>query len=155
MTKNRKSDVAAKNAFIKHLQDNGFTAKIAASPTDIIAERDGETWYFEIKMTKTSNDNSYFGAATLTEWHQALLTPEHFRFVVAHTDETETHFSFKEYTPKEFMSFSTVPPFKIFFSIPPSGQQTPPERKRRTAVVANEDILKQLDDFYSELKKKM
>ena len=113
--KNKKSDVLAKRAFIKELKTRGFQARVTGAPADITATCDGQTWYFEIKMTKRSD--LYFGAATLTEWKQAMDDPEHFRFVVAKTDEVESSFEFIEYTPAEFMEFSTIPPFKIFFSI--------------------------------------
>lgn len=112
---NKKSDVKAKAAFVKVLEERGFQAKVVSKPADIVATKDGQTWYFEIKMTKQKE--AYFGAATLTEWEQAMADPSHFRFVVAKTDETESEFEFLEYTPEEFMAFSTIPPFKIFFNI--------------------------------------
>ena len=112
---NKKSDEKAKTEFVKKLHERGLDAAVVSSPADIRATKDGETWYFEIKMTKRTD--VYFGAATLTEWRQALADPEHFRFVVAQTDEIEEIFEFLEFTPEEFMEYSTVPPFKIFFSI--------------------------------------
>ena len=60
---NKRSDVNAKNEFVKLLQDRGFEASVVSKPADIIATKDGQTWYFEIKMTKRTDD--YFGAATL------------------------------------------------------------------------------------------
>jgi len=81
MMKNLKSDIGAKGAFRRELLSRGFEARIAKSPADIVATKDGRTWYFEIKMTRRTD--TYFGAATLTEWAQALADPDHFRFVVA------------------------------------------------------------------------
>lgn len=49
--KNKKSDVLAKQAFIKELETRGFQARVTGAPADITATRNGETWYFEIKMT--------------------------------------------------------------------------------------------------------
>lgn len=156
MSKNKKSDAAAKNAYIKCLEAEGYNnAHISASPADIIAEKNGETFYFEIKMTKTANGKAYFGAATLTEWHQALQTPEHFWFVVAYTDEEEKKFTFKKFTPDEFMLFSTIPPFKIFFNIPASGIPKVPSaksKKRKTSVPATKEVLTALDVFYQNMK---
>lgn len=44
---NSKSDVKAKAAFIKHLQEDGFqNAKVISSPSDIRAEKDGKEWFF-------------------------------------------------------------------------------------------------------------
>lgn len=156
MPKNKKSDVAAKQAYVAFLEKKGYTAHIASSPADIVAEKDGKIYYFEIKMTKTSKDTAYFGAATLTEWHQALLSPDNFKFVVAYTDDEEKDFTFKEFTPDEFMNFSTIPPFKIFFSIPaPCGKSISKKWKKgtRTSIAATKEILMHLDDIYQNMKK--
>ena len=110
---NSKSDVAAKLAYVDKLAAAGFAAKVVRSPADIVAEKDGAIWYFEIKMTR--HKDRYFGAATLTEWRQALKDPKHFRFVVAIEDNGS--FEFIEYTPSQFMRFSSVPPFKVNFNI--------------------------------------
>ena len=126
---NKKSDVKAKAEFLKRLNDRGFNASIKCKPADIVAFKDGQTWYFEIKMTKRTD--VYFGAATLTEWKQAVADPEHFRFVVAKTNEAETEFEFLEYTPEEFMAFSTVPPFKIFFNIDFAGKVSKTKKATR------------------------
>lgn len=48
----RRTDVSAKQAFLEKLISEGYQAEIKAQPSDIIAEKDGETWYYEIKMTE-------------------------------------------------------------------------------------------------------
>ena len=66
-----KSDVKAKEAYINFLLSHGFDeANVTARPADITARKNGETYYFEIK--KTSKEKLYFGAATLTEWSEAV-----------------------------------------------------------------------------------
>ena len=144
---NKKSDVKAKAEFVKCLQDRGFEASVVSKPADIMATKDGQTWYFEIKMTKRRD--VYFGAATLTEWEQAVADPEHFRFVVAKTDDEEKEFEFLEYTPKEFMNFSTVPPFKIFFNINFDGSV----RTSKTATSLTHENLKIMSDCFDRIKK--
>ena len=124
---NKKSDVKAKNAYVELLKNKGYQASVVNSPADIKATKDGQDWYFEIKMTKRSD--VYFGAATLTEWKQAFADPDHFRFVVAVTDEAETEFKFIEYTPEEFLAFSSIPPFKVYFNINLNGK----ERRRKSS----------------------
>lgn len=119
MTKNKKTDVPAKKAFVEELKTKGFDARITGAPADITAVRDGQTWYFEIKMTHRRD--TYFGAATMTEWEQALKDPDHYRFVVAITDETDSTFEFREFAPAEFMRFSTIPPFKVYFNLDLTG----------------------------------
>ena len=45
---NKKSDVRAKNAFIQNLSKRGFkNARVINSPSDIIAIKNGEKYYFE------------------------------------------------------------------------------------------------------------
>ena len=111
-----KSDVKAKKAFIVYLQQKGFTgAKIIGQPADIEAWKDGERYYFEIKMTKQTK--SYFGAATTTEWKAASENPGKYFFVIAITDSEEKQFKFMVFTPEEFMNDSSIPPFKVFFNI--------------------------------------
>lgn len=143
---NLKSDVKAKAAFVKHLQENGFQAAVVKEPADIVATKDGQTWYFEVKMTKRSK--RYFGAATLTEWKQAVADPEHFRFVVAKTDETESSFEFIEYTPEQFMDFSCIPPFKFYFNINLDGAPC----KSRTAVALTQENLQYVSECYETIR---
>ena len=97
----------------------------------------------------TKRRDVYFGAATLTEWEQAVADPEHFRFVVAKTDDEEKEFEFLEYTPEEFMNFSTVPPFKIFFNINFDGSV----RTSKTATSLTHENLKIMSDCFDRIKK--
>src|SRR5262249_14151521 len=109
---NLKSDVDAKRAFIATLLQRGYdSARVTSKPADITAQKGAEESYFEIKYT--SQDREYFGAATLTEWEAALHHEERYWFVVAVNRDDE--WVFHEYTPSEFMAFSSIPPFKVFF----------------------------------------
>ena len=146
--KNSKSDVGAKSAYVNHLKSNGFEARVASKPADIIATKDGQTWYFEIKMTK--RQDVYFGAAPLTEWQQAVADPDHFRFVVVKTNDAETEFEFIEYTPAEFMEFSTIPPFKIFFNIDFSGKV----RKSKKAINLTADNLGEIGGCFKKISER-
>ena len=145
---NKKSDVAAKQAFLNKLHDDGFDARIVSSPTDIIATKDGVMWYFEIKMTRKTS--SYFGAATQTEWRQAFKDPSHFRFVVIIADQTDENFRFIEYTPEEFMRFSTIPPFKVYFNIDFTGKTKRTTRERKSIPLTKENF-QNLDESFGKL----
>ena len=123
----------------------GYKARITKSPADITAEKDGKTWYFEIKMTRRTD--RYFGGATLTEWTQAFRDPDHFRFVIAISDTSDEHFRFIEYTPDEFMAFSTIPPFKVFFNIDFTGKQKKSARKRKSIPMTPENFRTLTDAF--------
>lgn len=150
MAKVNKSDVKAKAAFVNELLSRGFDdAKVVASPADIIAQKNGTTWFFEIK--KTSHKDKYFGAATLTEWVQALKDPDHFRFVVAIEDGDE--FTFIEYTPDEFMEFSTIPPFKVYFNIDFTGKSRNALGKGGAIRMSPEKI-QLLDEVFAKMKSK-
>lgn len=112
---NAKSDVEAKAAFCSWLRENGYVeVRVSASPVDVVAKKDGEPWFFEVKFTQARTH--CFGAATLTEWAAAAEDPEHFRFVIAYRREGQWRFD--RYTPEQFMAFSSVPPFKVYFNVP-------------------------------------
>ena len=50
---NKKSDIPAKRAVCGKLLKRGYdTAEVVSSPADICATKNGEKWYFEIKMTR-------------------------------------------------------------------------------------------------------
>lgn len=147
--KNKKSDVKAKAAYKKLLEANGYNeVEIVASPSDIIAKKNGQQFYFEVKMTK--QNETYFGAATLTEWIQAFKTPDHFKFIIAKTDEDEEEFDFTEFSPADFMNHSTIPPFKIYFNINLNGKT--PKRSRRKAIPLSNDSLKLLSELFDKLR---
>ena len=146
----RRTDVLAKAAYLEKLRSEGYIAEIKAQPSDIIAEKDGETWYFEIKMTEKTD--SCFGAATLTEWEQAFKTPDHYRFVIAIKGENDT-FTFREFTPAEFMQYSTIPPFKVYFNLNLLGETSRKRRKNNGAVTFSEDRFKDMLALYKKFKK--
>lgn len=145
-----KSDITAKQAFIQKLLSEGFdSAEVKAQPSDIIAQKDGETWYFEIKLT--DHQDTCFGAATLTEWEQAFKTPDHYRFVIAirHTDGT---FEFRQFTPSEFMQFSTIPPFKVYFNICLDGNKQRKHSKRLSAIPMTEQNFRHMLQLFKQMR---
>lgn len=149
--KNTKSDVKAKQAYKKYLDNEGYeNVRIVGNPSDITAEKNGHTYYFEIKMTKQTE--IYFGAATLTEWVQAFITPDFFKFVIAKTDENEDVFSFEEYSPSDFMQHSTIPPFKIFFNINLNGETK--QKKRRKAIPLTNETMALLTELHNKMREK-
>ena len=151
MNRNKKSDGKAKAEYVEYLKANGYcNPKVIASPADITAEKNGDTWYFEIK--KTSQENKYFGAATLTEWIQALKDPDHFRFVIAR-ESNEEKFDFFEYTPSEFMEISSIPPFKVFFNVD-FRKETQTSPGKSGAIKATKDRINYLSKVFSDLKNK-
>lgn len=143
-----KSDVEVKQKFIEKLLGEGFdAAEVKAKPADIVAQKDGVTWYYEIKLTDKTD--TYFGAATLTEWEQALKTPEYYRFVIAIRHQ-DGHYEFREFTPAEFMMFSTIPPFKVYFNISLDGKHK--HKKRRSAIPMSEENLQHMLDVFKVMR---
>lgn len=146
---NSKSDVAAKAAFCRWLLARGYSdARPAASPADVVAHKDGQCWLFEVKFTRARN--VYFGAATLTEWAAAAADPEHFRFVIAY--ERNGTWQFDCYTPEEFMAFSSVPPFKIYFNVPLDGRAARERSEHSTKIHLTKDRLRRLTQQFDELR---
>lgn len=149
---NKKSDVLAKQAFCDELKRRGFeSAVVTAAPADITAVKDGVTWYFEIKMTK--RQDTYFGAATSTEWEQAFRDSEHYRFVIALTDDSESEFRFLEFTPAEFMKACTIPPFKIYFNVDVVLGQPKQSKHREGTVALSEESFEVLNTAFKSLRK--
>ena len=144
-----RSDVDAKDALSMHLSDNGYSKiEIVSSPSDIIAFKDNKKYYFEVK--KTSRTDKYFGAATTTEWKAALENPETYFFVVCIKGNDDWKFNF--YTPQEFLKYSTIPPFKVYFSVPLSKEEESKPINRKTAIQATKENLKVLIKFFESLK---
>ena len=141
---NKKSDVVAKEAYLKELIKEGYeNPKIISSPTDIHAFKDNAEYFFEIKMTRKTD--KYFGAATITEWEQALKDPNHFFFVVAIQEDSKIT-KFIKYTPSEFLRFSSIPPFKINFNI----DFTKDDIKESSKISENQ--ISEMINFYKKLK---
>ena len=143
-----KSDVEVKQKFIEKLLNEGFdTAEVKAKPADIVAQKGGVTWYYEIKLT--DHTDQCFGAATLTEWEQALKTPEHYRFVIAIRHQ-DGEYEFREFTPAECMKFSTIPPVKVYFNISLDGKRK--RKQTRTAIPMNEENLQHMLDVFGIMR---
>ena len=148
-----KSDIKAKTAYKAYLEQLGTyeVVAIAKAPADIVAISKDKKHYFEIKATKRTpgGGKPYFGAATITEWQAALNHPDSFWFVIA--IETDGDFEFRKYTPEQFMSISTIPPFKIFFSY--DLKEGNMEMKKTKSVRATLEKLNMLADIYKQLGK--
>ncbi len=147
---NKRSDVAAKRAFCGWLVEQGYSdVAVAASPVDVIARKDGQAWLFEVKFTQA--ESTCFGAATLTEWVAAAKDAEHFRFVVAY--ERSGKWIFDLYTPEQFMAFSSVPPFKVYFSVPLDGLAARQRSTSSRRIYLTKARLRLLTTQFEELRK--
>jgi hypothetical protein len=148
---NARSDVDAKEAFIGELLRRGFhEARVTRSPADITARREADVYYFEIKFTK--QHNHYFGAATLTEWEAALTHEERYRFVVA--TKRDGLWKFHEYTPAEFMEFSYIPPFKIFFNVTVGREKATQARRGNKRVQLTRERVTQMVELFKSFRSK-
>ena len=148
---NEKSDVKAKEEYVNVLKGRGYTnVQISSTPSDIIAFKSGKKYFFEIKVANSAKKGGGFGAATITEWEQALNTPDYFFFVMA-WHNGDGIFEFCEYTPNEFMRYSTIPPFKVYFKIDRNNTR---KTEHRTAIPATEHNITEMITAYDDLKKK-
>lgn len=146
---NARSDVAAKAAFCRWLVEHGYSkARVCAAPADVIATKDGREWLFEVKFTRACTH--CFGAATLTEWAAAANDPEHFRFVIAY--QRGGQWRFDCYTPDEFMAFSSVPPFKVYFNIPLDDRAAGTRSELSRKIHLTKARLKLLSRQFDELR---
>jgi Holliday junction resolvase len=146
---NIKSDIDAKQAFVKLLVEKGYSeARIISSPADIAAMKNGVKYYFEIKFT--NKQDNYFGAATLTEWAAAIDNPGTFKFVIA--QKKGDLWTFTEYTPDEFMKFNTIPPFKTYFNINLDKNVSKKKNKSGKSIKLSEENLKKMNNFWKSLK---
>ncbi len=118
------------------------------APRDITARKGDQVFYFEIKYTAQSA--SYFGAATLTEWEAALTCEERYRFVIAANQGAQ--WAFREYTPAEFMQFSYIPPFKVFFNIPIGDNRPTLSKLPSKRVQMNRDRLSEMVAVYKKFR---
>ena len=150
METNSKSDVKAKEAYIKVLAEEGFKdIEIISTPTDISASKNGTKYFFELKFTNQTD--KYFGAATLTEWECAINNLENFFFVICRIEENK--WLFDKFSPKEFIGYSTIPPFKIFFDVDLKNFDKK-KSKETKSVKANFDNLNELVKVYDKLRNK-
>lgn len=81
---------------------------------------------------------------------QAIKTPDHYRFVIAKTDEAEEEFDFIELTPAEMMEFSTIPPFKVYFNIDLNNDKG--NRIHRTAIQLTAERIDKLVKVYESMR---
>jgi len=81
----------------------------------------------------------------------AAQDPVHFRFVIAYQRESEWRFDL--YTPEEFMALSSVPPFKIYFSVPLDGRTARERSKHSKKVHLTKTRLRRLSEQFDELRK--
>jgi len=150
METNSKSDVKAKEAYVKVLAEEGFKdIEIISTPTDISASKNGTKYFFELKFTNQTD--KYFGAATLTEWECAINNLENFFFVICRIEENK--WLFDKFSPKEFIGYSTIPPFKIFFDVDLKNFDKK-KSKETKSVKANFDNLNELVKVYDKLRNK-
>ena len=147
---NLKSDVPAKDAFLRLLESRNYydSIKKTSSPADITAIKGGTKHYFEIKFTRQKE--TYFGAATLTEWVAAIKNPGCFWFVVAL--EKDNKWKFIEFTPKEFMTYQTIPTFKTYFNIPLNKMKERPKKLDSNSLDKNKIL--RMQRLHKELTKK-
>ncbi|MDD5202546.1 MAG: DUF3883 domain-containing protein [Sulfurimonas sp.] len=149
MISNPKSDVIAKNEYMKILELEGYeNIRVTSAPSDIQASKNGINYYFEIKFT--TKEQKYFGAATLTEWKSAIENQDTYHFVIAIIKNDS--WIFTKYTCDEFMQFSNIPPFKVFFNIPDTTVKSLPANKKTKSVVLTKNRLKKMIDVFEHLR---
>jgi len=147
---NSRDDREAKKAFAEYLvrELRYDEARITSRPVDVVGRLGADTFRFEIKYTK--DPVRAFGAATITEWEAALDDEAHFRFVLAHRCDGE--WAFDLYTPEQFMTFSSIPPMKVYFHMRQPHSSSRRARSGRSATVATRARIRELISTYRDLQ---
>jgi hypothetical protein len=132
-------EMRAKNEFLRRLIADGWTAKLTRIPADIraVPPGGGEPHFFEIKATQSTQ--AAFGAATATEVLGALEHKQRYFFVLAQ-ELQNGGWRFYEYSLPQLLPFCTIPPAKIFFSLPLGNSASPPRRRQGTVIATPEKI---------------
>ena len=145
-----KSDVEAKKEYKKRLISEGIydSVEITSKPADITAEKNGQKYYFEIKMTQ--KNDTYFGAATFTEWYTAYKYPKYYKFVIARKIK-DGEFEFTEISPENFEQYCTIPPMKVYFNYP-IVTKSKKRKKVKTTLKLTENNFNKLNNLYEQLK---
>lgn len=138
------------NQCVKWLKYEGYKkVKIINHPTDLRAEKDGTTIYFEVKST--NKDSDYFGAATLTEW-TVNIREANLKYLIVRFDKDNNPVDYYIYDAKNFYKYSTVPPFKVNFNIDLLDRNK--HTKHPRAIALNDEVLNILHRVYAILKEK-
>lgn len=167
----------ARDQFAKELRNSGLYSDVSPkshSYADVEATTiGGIRKYFEIKASSITKEilqerivkgMKFFDAATITEWKTAIEHPDDYVFEMLYIDQINGErviIDREEYTPKELLEFSTVPPFKINFNIPYKKREIiKPIEHRSGTVLASSDkdsfsIVQQLISFYKEIGGKL
>lgn len=66
--------------------------------------------------------------------------------------EREGNWVFHEYTPEEFMEFSTVPPFKVFFDVGLGTERDTRQRGRTRSVRLTRERLVLMTDLFRRFR---
>ena len=101
MTQIKNSDVSAKEWYKNKLEKEGYKILERKHPVDIVAEKGGVKYYFELKSQNT-NKNPYVGGVSLGQLRCALENEKYFRFVYLRR-LTGGKYYCKELTLKDFL----------------------------------------------------
>ena len=153
------TDAQFREPAMEYLRGLGYDPEWVNAPVDIKATKDGREYWIEVKGT--GREGNYFGAATLTEWMCAYENKESFYFLIANKpginsaeyDESTstTEWSFELVPPEVMMAYSSIPPFKVNFTLPlNASERSPPET--RTALRPTWKILKDLNDTLESVR---
>lgn len=138
---------AAIESIKKVLEGKFETIERNGAKSDLKAvNENGEVFYYEIKSTRK---NPYFGSASFSEWKLALENPESYFFIVAYFNDG--CFDFFQFSPKEFLSYSTIPPIKVYFNLDIDNPQK--KKKPRTALPLSVKAFKRLGKAFEDERK--
>lgn len=80
----------------------------------VTREEDGRKYFFEVKGTEKEKNN--FGAITITECKQALLSPGRYFFLLVNINKNLTD-AIQVFTLDDLLESMSIPPYKVNFNI--------------------------------------
>ena len=155
-----RSDKAVKQCFIKLLRRTyGKKCKCTKSDkADICAHLDnGKKYLFELKKVSLNDKNVIFSAASLTEWEAAIDKSVPYFFVIAIELIINKKYDFHIIAPEDFMKYSYIPPFKIYFNIPYTKEDNEiisfgvPGRNKDSYVIQNNGDIETLQTAWENI----
>lgn len=143
---NRKRRIAI-DYYKTRLLSQGYVVTEEKDPIDLFARRDGEDLRIKIKVTNCKDN--YFGAVTFLTWEEAFNNTDTFKFVMIWLNEDDEVISYQEYSPEELLPYSSIPPFKVNFSIPYDTKRINRRRKNKLTEKKNDAMR----NFFRELSR--
>lgn len=139
------SDSLAKEKTIEYLEKKGYVdLKIVKENCDIIGkDKNGKTFYFEVKSSSRNKNEAYGGTVMLTELYAGINNKDCYKFIVCKgKGEDYNKWDFKEFTVDEFMEFCALTTPLLRYAYHPKPKEQP--KFRKITRKADEELVEEM-----------